>query len=270
MLRPAMLALAAAGGLCLAWPALAQLGAATQSPPPEGLSEGQGAGFAKGHYAALDALPDWGGIWFLDRPAPGSPSPGQPKLQGDYLKRYQDWRQEVANNNGVVKKQGSNCTPPGMPRIMRLAQYPYEFLFTPGRVTINQEAWMQTRTIWTDGREHPPLEEVDPTFMGDSIGHWEGDTLVVDTIGISDELDVDTGVPHSDEFHLVERIHLVGPDTLENAMTMTDPKAFAEPYQVTARYRRDRNGSLIEFECAQNDRNPINDEGETEYLPAGE
>ncbi len=72
-----------------------------------------------------------------------------------------------------------------MPRIMRLAQYPYEFIFSPGRVTVHQEAWMQVRTIWTDGRAHQ--EDPDPSFMGDSIGHWEGHTLVVDTISISDE-----------------------------------------------------------------------------------
>jgi hypothetical protein len=152
-----------------------------------------------------------------------------------------------------------------MPRIMRLAQYPYEFIFSPGRVTINQEAWMQTRTIWTDGRAHE--EDPDPTFMGDSIGHWEGDTLVVDTIGISGELEIDTGWPHSARFHLVERIHLdpADPDVLVNEMRMEDPDALAEPFEVTVRYRRDRYGKLIEFQCSENDRNPVNEEGETEY-----
>ena len=149
---------------------------------------------------------------------------------------------------------------------MRLGQYPYEFLFTPGRVTINQEAWMQTRTIWTDGRAHK--EDPDPTFMGDSIGHWEGDTLVVDTIGISDELEIDTGMPHSSQFHLVERIHLDPNDSniLVNEMRMEDPEALAEPFEVTVRYRRDRHGSLIEFQCAENDRNPVDEEGNTEFL----
>jgi hypothetical protein len=148
---------------------------------------------------------------------------------------------------------------------MRLAQYPYEFLFTPGRVTINQEAWMQTRTIWTDGREHPPFEALDPTFHGHSIGHWEGDTLVVDTIGISDDLEFGEGGVHSDQFRLIERIHLSpdDPDLLINEMRMEDPLALAEPFEVVASYRRDRHGALIEFQCSENDRNLVNEKGET-------
>ena len=124
---------------------------------------------------------------------------------------------------------------------------------------------MQTRTIWTDGREHPPLEELDPTFHGHSIGHWEGDTLVVDTIGISDELEFGEGGVHSDQFRLIERIHLSpdDPDLLINEMRMEDPLALEEPWEVVSRYRRDRHGALIEFQCAENDRNPVSEEGHT-------
>jgi hypothetical protein len=253
--------------LVAAAPASAQLGAATQSPLPEGVADGRSAGHPKGRYHELDALPDWGGIWFVTGGASGGGAPPAiPKLKGEYLERYQAWRAQVAANNGVTRRNRSNCSPPGMPRIMRLAQYPYEFLFTPGRVTINQEAWMQTRTIWTDGRAHP--EDPDPTFMGHSIGRWEGDTLVVDTIGISDQLDLDTGMPHSARFRLTERIHLSpdDPNVLLNAMRMEDPEALEEPFEVTVRYRRDREGSLIEFQCAENDRNPVDEEGNTEFL----
>ena len=265
MRRVVGLGLAAA--LLLAAPAAAQLGAATQSPPPAGVAEGQGAAHPKGHYAALDALPDWGGIWFViaERPAAGSPPPPEPKLKGEYLARREAWVAEARARDGVVRRTRSNCSPPGMPRIMRLAQYPYEFIFAPGRVTVNQEAWMQTRTIWTDGRAHE--EDPDPTFMGDSVGRWEGDTLVVETRAIWDELEIDTGWPHSDQFRLTERISLdpENPDVLVNRMRMDDPEALAEPFEVTTRYRRDRYGKLIEFQCAENDRNPVNAEGETEY-----
>lgn len=253
--------------LVAAAPASAQLGAATQSPPPEGVAEGRSAGHPKGRYHELDALPDWGGIWFVAGGASGGGAPPAiPKLKGEYLDRYQAWRAEVTANNGVTRRARSNCSPPGMPRIMRLGQYPYEFLFTPGRVTINQEAWMQTRTIWTDGRAHP--EDPDPTFMGHSIGRWEGEALVVDTIGISDQLELDTGMPHSARFRLTERIHLSpdDPDVLINEMRMEDPEALEEPFEVTVRYRRDREGSLIEFQCAENDRNPVDEEGNTEFL----
>ena len=267
MARFSARAVASAIVLVLAAPAAAQLGAAPASPPPEGVAEGQSAGHTKGRYHELDALPDWGGIWFVQAGASGGGGPPAiPKLKGEYLGRYQAWRAAVVANDGVVPRDRSNCSPPGMPRIMRLGQYPYEFLFTPGRVTINQEAWMQTRTIWTDGRSH--LEEPDPTFMGNSIGRWEGDTLVVDTIGISDQLDLDTGMPHSAQFRLTERIHLSpdDPDVLVNEMRMEDPEALEEPFEITVRYRRDREGALIEFQCAENDRNPIDEEGNTLYL----
>ncbi len=254
--------------LVLSVPASAQLGAAPASPPPPGLAEGEGAGHPKGGYGALDALPDWGGIWFVlaSRPGPGAPPPPVPKLRGQYLADYEAWRAEAIANEGVVARERSNCSPPGLPRIMQLAQYPYEFLFTPGRVTINQEAWMQTRTIWTDGRQHPPAEEIDPTFHGHSVGRWEGDTLVVETVGIDDSLEFGTnGMKHSDRFILRERIHLdpENPDVLVNEMRMEDPLALEEPFEVTTRYRRDRYGALIEFQCAENDRNPIDEEGMT-------
>lgn len=264
--KDAVFALVLAGALGVSGAAQAQMPAAPLSPVPEGVTEGQGAANPKGHYAALDALPDWGGIWFVTFDRSGPP-PAQPKLKGDYAAQWEQWKAELAANDGVVKRDRSNCSPPGLPRIMQLAQYPYEFIFAPGRVTINQEAWMQTRTIWTDGRQHPPLEELDPTFHGHSIGHWEGDTLVVDTIGISDQLDFGTGARHSDQFHLVERIRLdpANPDMLVNELTMDDPLALAEPFKAIAKYRRDRYGQLIEFQCSENDRNPVNGYGETEY-----
>ena len=261
--------LAFSATLALAGTAQAQLGAATASPPPEGLSSPeQSAGFTRGRYHELDQLPDWGGIWFLNRRDPSQGPQPQPQFKGEYLENWQRWRAQVLANDGVELRSRSNCSPPGLPRIMMLAQYPYEFLFTPGRVTINQEAWMQTRTIWTDGRDHPPLEELTPSFHGHSIGHWEGDTLVVDTIGILDTLEVGEGGKHSDQFRIEERISLSpdNPDVLVNRMRMTDPLAFEVPYEVTVSYRRDRHGALIEFQCAENDRNPVNENGETLYL----
>lgn len=222
------------------------------------------AGSPKGHYAELDRLPDWGGIWFLNRTPRGESRP-QPRLKDEYLARYEQWRQETAEAGGVARRNRSNCSPPGMPRIMQLAQYPYEFLFTPGRVTINQEAWMQTRTVWTDGRAHP--EDPDPTFMGHSVGRWEGDTLVIETIGIAEELEFASGALHSPGFRVIERIGLSeeNPDVLINRMRMEDPLALAEPFETTVTYRRDRAGTLIEFQCSENDRNPVNAEGETQF-----
>ena len=250
--------------------ASAQVGQVLATPKPDGLKAGTGAPFPKGRYTPLNALPDWGGVWTLDFHPPGSggpppPRPAPPKLKGKYKEEADAWRAQMLANHGVVKSEASHCQPPGMPGIMALAQYPYEFLFTPGRVTINQEAWMQTRHIFTDGRPH--TQDPDPSFMGESIGHWEGDTLVIDTIGIKDSIPLQAGIKHSDKLHLVERIHLKkgDPDILLNEMAWDDPDAFAEPYHMTATYHRDRYGQLLEFECGENDRNPVDANGETEF-----
>jgi hypothetical protein len=257
--------LCAAGALALSVPAAAQLGAVTQSPAPEGVAEGQSAGHTKGRYHELDALPDWGGIWFLRSGGGGrsAAAANRPQLKGEYLERYEAWRAEVLANDGVVKATASACAPPGMPYFMQLFQYPYEFLFTPGRVTVHQEAWSQTRTIWTDGRAHP--EDPDPSYAGHSVGRWDGDTLVVETVGINDSLNLMPGMGHSAQLKITERLHLSpeDPNVLVNEMLWEDPDALAEPFRVTVTYGRDREGSLIEFICHENDRNEVDAEGNT-------
>ena len=266
----AVAALAASACFMLTVQAMAQVGPNPDTPPVAGLKQGAGAPFPKGSYKALDALPDWGGIWLVTfaPPAPNGPPSimmATPPFKGKYKEQYDAWREEVKKNNGEVKSTGSHCTPPGMPMIMGLPQYPYEFLFTPGRVTINQEAWMQTRHIWTDGRPHP--DDPNPGFFGHSIGHWEGDTLVADTIAIKDDVPLAMGVNHSDKLHVVERIHLKAgdPNTLVDEITVDDPDALEHPYTAVATYHRDRYGELLEFECAENDRNPVDQNGDTEF-----
>lgn len=223
----------------------------------------------KGHYARLDSLPDWGGAWFLSSERRGASVP-RPKLKGPYLAAYEQWRKEVQEKEGLVKMTQSNCMPPGMPVIMGVGQYPVEFLFTPGRVTVHFEAWMQWRNIYTDGRKHP--EDLDPTFQGDSIGHWEGDTLVVETVGIKEDLGLTVAtrgpVPaHSSKLRILERIRLdpKDPNTLVVDMTLEDPEALVEPYKQTLTYRRDRSQELYEFVCAENDRNPVDAHGNTTF-----
>lgn len=224
----------------------------------------------KGHYAALDALPDWGGVWVLNRPAGVPAAPGvsgseRPVLKGKYLQDYQAWQHEVESKGGQVAREGSYCTPPGMPGIMGIGQYPIEFLFTPGRVTTHHEAWMQWRNIYTDGRGHP--DDLDPTFEGDSIGHWEGATLVVDTVGIKSTVALGMGMKHSDKLHIIERMHLAkgDSDTLVVEMTAEDPEALAKPWTHTLTFKRSRDWQLLEFECAENDRNPVDPNGNTGF-----
>jgi hypothetical protein len=102
----------------------------------------------------------------------------------------------------------ANCLPPGLPTIMS-QPYPMEFLLTPGKVTIVIEAYTQVRHIYTDGRALPA--DPDPSFYGTSVGHWDNDTLVVESAGFED---VPRGInfPHSDKMKILERFHLTDPD----------------------------------------------------------
>jgi hypothetical protein len=222
--------------------------------------------FPKGHYAELNSLPDWGGIWTLnfEMPAPGS-QPAQPALMGKYLEQYQAWQRAVQKNNGEAPDANSHCLPPGMPIIMMAPQYPMEFFFMPGRVTTHHEAWMQWRNIYTDGRGHPA--DLDPTFNGDSIGHWEGKTLVVDTVGIKAVTEIGMGMKHGDKLHIVERIHLAqdDPDKLVDEMTLEDPQALEKPWSTKLTYKRSRHDQLLEFVCEENDRNPVDASGKTGF-----
>ena len=215
----------------------------------------------KGHYAALGKLPDWGGVWVLEfqRGAPPNPTP-EPK--GAYKERYLALKAQADANHGEFPRVGSSyCAPPGIPYQVSLAQYPSEFLFTPGRVTVLMEAWTQVRRIYTDGRAHPA--DLEATFYGNSIGHWEGQTLVVDTVGLKPGSLINPGMGHSDKERIGERIHLApnDPDQLMDEITVTDPEALEKPWSAVFRYRRHREWEVLEFACAENDRNPVGASG---------
>jgi hypothetical protein len=231
------------------------------SPAPAALAAQAGAAFPKGSYAALDRLPDWGGVWTVEA-TPGARAE-QPVLKGKHLEAYTAWAARA--REGVVLVAGSQCLPPGMPRMMTVGQYPIEFLFTPGRVSMHFEAWMQWRAIYTDGRGHPA--DLEPTFMGHSIGRWEGDTLVVDTVGVSAATPLVTGMTHSDKLHVIERMRLdpADGDALLVETTVEDPEALEKPWKTTLRMKRDRDGELLEFICAENDRNPVDAQGRVQF-----
>jgi hypothetical protein len=262
-------------GVCLALAAAPSM-AAQKAPSVKAPAHPASAAWPKGQYGKLEALPDWGGVWALSfarraPPAGGPPQPPAPRplpqLKGKYLEDYQAYRKATQENGGLAPKAYSNCLPPGMPGIMGVGQYPMQFLFTPGQVTILQEAWGQWRRIFTDGRAHPPADEIEPSFQGHSIGHWEGDVLVVDTVGIKDLARLQLGMGHSDKLHITERIHQAkdNPDLLVDEITLDDPEALEKPFQLTQSYRRTRDGDLIEFVCAENDRNPVDDKGVTRF-----
>ncbi|MGZ3272488.1 MAG: hypothetical protein ACXU82_00225 [Caulobacteraceae bacterium] len=154
----------------------------------------------------------------------------------------------------IEDTEAANCLPPGMPRIMSWP-YPVQVLLTPGEVTLVLEGDMQVRHIHTDGRDHPA--DPDLTFNGDSIGHWEGDTLVVDTVGLAPQAAIAQGVVHSKAEHIVERFRLADPNVLEVKTRVEDPAVLAKPWEFTARYNRHPDWTIAEYICEQNNRNSV-------------
>jgi hypothetical protein len=208
-------------------------------------------------YAALAKLPDWSGVWETDwrrqRPATGAPAPRtQPKLTPEFQAK-----QAAAGARPPGGGEGANCVPPGLPGIMT-QPYPIEFLFTPGKIAILIEAYMQFRHVYTDGRKHP--EDPDPTYMGHSIGHWEGDTLVVDSVGFNDSIRIAGRYPHSDKLRIVERIRKVDKDWMEIQTTFIDPEVLAEPYTTTGSFRH-MDDELREYICLENNHDSTDENG---------
>jgi hypothetical protein len=121
------------------------------------------------------------------------------------------------------------CDPIGYPRIAFYNAYPMEFVQTKDRLIEFFDFFYVHRTIWLDGRKLP--DDPEPTWYGYSVGHWDGNTLVVETTGFNDESWLDNdGHPHSDQMQLEERFQRVDHDTIEARMTLTDPKAYAAPW----------------------------------------
>jgi hypothetical protein len=206
-------------------------------------------------WADLAKLPDWSGVWTpnisdQDARIKSDPIPWNPKAAAEIAKL------EAAENAGDPKGLFVNCLPESMPSWMLITHNALEFLFTPGRVTILGESdGNRLRRIYTDGRPHPA--DPDPTFHGHSIGHWEGQTLVVDTVGILPETYIapseSVGVPNNGDMHVIEHIHLAGPDTLRDDLEIIAPHVLAKPWKTSRiLYRqRARKYDIVEGVCLQ-------------------
>jgi hypothetical protein len=145
----------------------------------------------------------------------------------------------------------SNCLPSGIPQMMFGPKLlPIQILETPGQITILFEN-MTTFRIIRLNQPHPM--DPDPSFMGDSVGHWEGDTLVVDTIALTEKSTIDTvGMPHSDALHLVERFHRTAQDRLELEVAFEDPKTFTRPWTAKTSFGAAPDARIEEYVCENN------------------
>ena len=145
-----------------------------------------------------------------------------------------------------------HCLPPGVPR-MSTTPYPFRIMQTPAMTLIVYEGGAHIwRQIFTDGRPH--TDDPNPSWLGESIGHWEGDDFVVDTIGLNGRSWIDeSGLPTSDALHVIERFHRIDLGHMSIEHTIDDPKTYTAPWKFTTHPTMLR-GELMEYICQENNR----------------
>jgi hypothetical protein len=262
MLRIASVGLA--GGLMCATIlplAAADQGAAATSGPIPGLSWSDHGWFPVGD----DFLPP------LSGPGPVVSDPAHPYYNNQSGKQPTDRVADLSNpilkpaiaarlrksneatlSGKIPYSPRETCRPAGVPNFDIFSRLrPVYFLQTPKEVTIINEGDQQSRRIYLNV---PHSKNPKPSWYGESVGHYEGDTLVVDTIGMNDKTNVDNYLtPHTTQLHVVERFHLIeGGNMLEATITVEDPGAFTMAWSARQRYRREPQETMQEAVCAEN------------------
>ncbi|HSG64172.1 MAG TPA: hypothetical protein VLD39_04200 [Gammaproteobacteria bacterium] len=241
----------ASGGLLAA--ALASLLGACAQPAPE-----EAAAYAAPRTSFGD--PDLQGIWqamnaavwnLEDHTAELGIPAGQSVVVGAAIPYRPEAlaQRETNRSNRLTDDPEASCKMVGVPRITYMP-YPFQIVQTPGQVTMLSEYVHTVRTIYLDS-DHP-ADPIQPYWMGDSRGHWEGDTLVVDVVNFTDQTWLDrSGNFHSDALHAVERYTRTGPDHLLYEVTIEDPQVFTQSWQIRMPlYRRlEDNARILEYEC---------------------
>ncbi len=203
-----------------------------------------------------DGTPDLGGVWVGGGPGPDirrGDKPGEGLMPGEEIVLL-PWAKELMDGRMAQDDPEANCLPTGIPRI---APFPWRIVQIPayGKAThlffLIEGNIHSYRQIFMDGREHP--EDLDPTWYGHSIGRWEGDTLVIDTVGFNDRFWFDyQGHTHTEQLHTIERYTRTNVGTLENEITIIDPGAYEKPFTVKF-YAVLRPGwELQEYICNEN------------------
>ena len=174
-----------------------------------------------------------------------------PSLTPEYMAKWEIIRKSRMSGSYEYDPI-ANCLPPGMPQMMSMA-YGMEVMQTKDKIKFFSEWQDALRRVYLDGRK--PSQKIlnDPTYAGYSTGHWEGDTLVVDTVSLHPNSFIDNSSPHSEEMTVKERIRFTAPGILEDRVTVTDPKALTKPWETVHTYRKAEppNDQLREFACAE-------------------
>jgi len=214
------------------------------------------------------AQPDLNGVWGIYRAGRGgdpklsAPAPGPLVLKPEYAKPYEARRAmeaEAARRGEQLANRSVQCLPYGMPTMMSVAIYPVEIVQTPKQITVIAEAFSEVRRIYLD-RPQEKIEDVAPGYYGRSIGHWDGDSLAVDTVGIKTSVAGYRGMPHSEQMRISEQFKLVAPDVLHDQITIEDPVVLEKPFTYTLAYKRLPNYEMVEFVC-DNNREYVDEKG---------
>jgi hypothetical protein len=260
----ALLAVAAATALVIA-------GQAAGAPPSGHKTVAAKTVLRGTTWDSIKGLPDWSGMWTPGRPPAGTPLPprppgGGPGGFGGGFTAGAPFKPEFAAKNAARMKrvfgEGAGgeddiplsnsgfCIPGGVPGNMMLVSH--EYAYSPGRIVILLEN-SEVRRIWTDGRKHQDVEEATPSFQGDSIGHWEGDTLVVETSNIYPEAEFGFGIHVTAKTVVNERFTRLG-DKMRVETVITDPDLFTGPWTYT-RWFDHENRDFVEYvPCTMADR----------------
>jgi hypothetical protein len=237
-----------------AWCAISLAGVLALAVAP--MTAVQAAGATK----STTARQHFAGTWnrypeFGEQPDPKIPAPPAvppPPLKPEYLDAWQAAQkaaQEADARGQPLFTDYVRCLPDGMPAMM-MAMFPIEVLETPGQITIIEEAYNQVRRIYLNEKQLDAAD-AEPGYWGHSVGHWEGDTLVVDTVGIKDYVRF-RGAPHSAQMHIGERITLVSADLMQDDITVTDPVYLTQPWNFSYAYTRRPGYKMLEYVCDSN------------------
>jgi hypothetical protein len=208
---------------------------------------------------------DLSGVWVQQDKAPqyGKIIP----YNKDYAAILKDHQDAIAAGH-PFRHDKNVCLPRGIIGVMTTGSriYPIEIFQTGQKeLAISMETTGSFYRIHLN-RGHKPADERYPHYFGDNIAHWEGDVLVVDTVDLGKMDSLDAQAPVSDSLHVVQKFHRVAADTLEDEITMEDPKAWSGPVVVTMHYKLDPQGELDEVVC-DNEREIVNSNGITNIKP---
>jgi hypothetical protein len=222
-------------------------------PDLSGIWQGGGASglaFAIGSDNAKAARP--GDTAVASAPAAVVPSRAKPPYQDWMLPKIQELR-----DRRNIDDPSARCLLVGVPRITN-EPLPIKIIQTKDEITFLYETFHAFRVIPTDGRKH--ADDIEPSFMGDSVGHWEGDTLVVDVTGFNDKTWIGAGgaTLHTEALHVIERYKRVDYDTITYEVTIDDPKAFTKTWSPAPTFLSLRPGErLHEYECIENNEDVV-------------